>query len=182
MNFSRPSLFCPILTNTCICSHPVTNLKGSLPCNCTRCKTCPIHIPTQSFSSPKTNLIYPITILADCKSSNLVYQLQCKKYNAFFIGENGQMLSKCLNGHQSTCIVVNFDLPDPPTPSSITSLSLCPCHWQTPWCHPDHVCHQFEMAYQHSNSLLVSTSGKLTRPLTPPIPLSPASGTCEHDV
>ena len=30
---------------------------------------------------------------ADCKSFNLVYQLQCKKCNAFYIGEMGQMLS-----------------------------------------------------------------------------------------
>ena len=35
--------------------------------------------PTQSFTSPNTNLSYSITTLLDCKSSNLMYQLQCKK-------------------------------------------------------------------------------------------------------
>jgi len=48
--------------------------------------------------------------LADCKSSNLVYQLQCKKCNAFYIGETGQILSKCVNVHHSTCTVINSDL------------------------------------------------------------------------
>ena len=61
-----------------------------------------IRIPTQSFTSPNTNLSYPITTLADCKSSNLVYQLQCMKCNDFYVGETGQMLSKHMNGHQFT--------------------------------------------------------------------------------
>ena len=39
------------------------------------------------------------------------YQLQCKKCEAFYIGETGQMLSKRVNGHRSTCMVANSDLP-----------------------------------------------------------------------
>ena len=35
----------------------------------------PIHVPTQSFTSININLSYPNITLADCKSSNLVYQL-----------------------------------------------------------------------------------------------------------
>ena len=60
---------------------------GSLPCNHTCCKTCRIHVPTQLLTSPNTSLTFPITPLADCKLSNLVYQLQCKKCNLFSLEE-----------------------------------------------------------------------------------------------
>jgi len=36
-----------------------------------------------------------------------------KKYNAFYIWEMGQILSKRVNGHRSICTVVNCDLPVP---------------------------------------------------------------------
>ena len=58
------------------------------------------------------------------------------------------------------------------------------CHSQTPWCHPDHVCRQFEMAYQlvHQarDSLPVSTSDNLiwSSPLLLPfLPLAPPANT-----
>ena len=56
---------------------------GSRPRNRPRCKTCPIHHPTNSFTSSCTNITYPITNHADCKSTNLIYQLQCTECNAF---------------------------------------------------------------------------------------------------
>ena len=68
---------------------------------------------TPHITSPNNGLTYPITTHADCKSSNLVYQLQCKKCKAFYIGATGQMLSKRVNRHRSTCMVVNSDLPVP---------------------------------------------------------------------
>jgi hypothetical protein len=50
----------------------------------------------QSSTSPNTNLSYTITTLADCKSSNLMHQLQYlyMKHNTFYIGDKGQILSK----------------------------------------------------------------------------------------
>ena len=53
---------------------------------------------------------HPITTLVDCKSFNLVYKLQSKKCNAFYIGETVQMLSIRVNGHWSSYKVVNSDL------------------------------------------------------------------------
>ena len=44
---------------------------------------CPIHNPANSFTSSCTNLTYPITIHADCKSMNLINHLQCTECNAF---------------------------------------------------------------------------------------------------
>ena len=115
-------------------------------------KTCPIHIPTQSFTSPNTGLTYPITTLADCKSSNLVYQLQCKKCKAFYIGETGQMLFKRVNGHRSPCTVVNSDLPVPiHTQSHQLPFQEC---WPVRVIHklpdptPDHIRRQYETAFQ----------------------------------
>ena len=74
----------------------------------THCKTCHIHILTKSFTVPNNNLSY--SIFVDCKFSNLVYQLKSIKRNTFCIGETGQMLSKHMNGYQSTCATLNFDL------------------------------------------------------------------------
>ena len=57
------------------------------------------------WGNPNTDLTYPITTLADCKFSNLVYQVQCAKCDAFYIGEMGQILSKLINGYQFTCVI-----------------------------------------------------------------------------
>ena len=58
------------------------------------------------------------TTHADCKSSN---QAQFTKCNAFYIIEKGQILSKFMNGHWSTCTILNSNLPV--------------CNPQTPGCH-----------------------------------------------
>ena len=107
----------------------------------------PVPIHTQSHQLPFT-----ITTLANCKSSNLVYQLQCKKCEAFYIVETGQMLSKRVNGHFSTYTVTNSDLPVPiHTQSPQIPFQEC---WSVRVIHklrdttPDHVHCQHEMAYQ----------------------------------
>ena len=46
-----------------------------------------------------------------------------KKSKAFYIGETGQLLSKRVNGHCSTCTVVNSDLPVPIYTHPTSSLS-----------------------------------------------------------
>ena len=61
----------------------LSNKNTVFMCNRPCCKTCPIHPPINSFSSLCTNLTYPITSHADCKSMNLIYQLQrnaCKLF------------------------------------------------------------------------------------------------------
>ena len=81
-----------------------------------------------------------------------MYKLQNKKCNAFYIGETGQMLSKHVNGHRSTCKVMNSDLPVP----IHTQSHQLPFqeYWSVRVIHklpdgtPDHVCRQFEMVYQ----------------------------------
>ena len=53
-----------------------------------------------------------LDILAKGSKLSIIEQY-VNKCNAFYIGETGQMLSKRVNGHRSTCKVVNSDLPVP---------------------------------------------------------------------
>ena len=93
--------------------------KGSRPCNRPWCMTCPVQHPTSSC----TDVTYPITIHADCKSMNLIYQLQCTERNAFYIGETRRSLSDHMNGHRFTTTVLNPDLPVAIHTQSTRSLS-----------------------------------------------------------
>ena len=54
---------------------------------------------------------YPITTHADCMSMNLIYQLHCTQYNAFYIGETCRSLSDHMNGHSFAITVLNPNLP-----------------------------------------------------------------------
>ena len=95
-------------------------LTGSGPFIRPRCKTCPIHPPASSFTSSCTNLTYPITTHADCKSITLIYQLQCTVCNAFHIGETRRSLS--LTAWMDTVSPLQFRTQTyqlPPTPNPI---------------------------------------------------------------
>ena len=96
---------------------------GSWSWNRPRHKTCPIHHPANSFTSSCTKVTYPITTHADCKSMNLIYQLQCTASNAAQIGETRCSLSDRMNGHCFTTTVSNPDLPVAIHTNPIRSLS-----------------------------------------------------------
>ena len=92
------------------------------------------------------------TTHADCKSMNLIYQLKCSECNAFYIGETRNSLSNRMNGHRFTTTVSNPDLPVAiHTKSHQIPFQKC---WSVSVIHklpdstPDHICHQFETAYQ----------------------------------
>ena len=99
-----------------------------------------------------TNLPYPITTLADYKFMNLIYQLQCKECSALYIGEIHRSHSNHMNGH---CFITTVSNPDLPiaihTKSHQISFQHC---WSVSVIHklpdstPDHICRQFEIAYQ----------------------------------
>ena len=72
VNFHKPPNLCQLIVDTSLHTpNPVTP-TGSRPCNRPQCKTCRIHPPASSFISSYTNLMYPITTHADCKSMNLI--------------------------------------------------------------------------------------------------------------
>ena len=110
---------------------------------------CPIHPP---ITNSCTILTYPITTHADCKSMNLIYQLQCNVCNAFYKGETCCSLSDRMNGHCFTTTVSNPYLPVAiHTQSHQIPFQDC---WYVSIIHklpdstPDHIRRQFEIAYQ----------------------------------
>ena len=137
---TKPSNLSQLIVDMSLCPHRPAVPTGSWPW----CKTCPIHHPANSFTSSCTNLTYPITTHADCKSMNLIYQLQCTECNAFYIGETRRSLSDHMNGHHFTTTVLNPDLPVAVDAQS-HQISFQECWPDTT---PDHIHHQFEAAYQ----------------------------------
>ena len=129
VNFWKTPNFHQILTNSYLYPRPLTPLKRSFSCNCICCKTCPIHIPTQLFTSSNNNLTYPITSHADCKSSNLVYQLQCMKYNALFIGKRVRCFRNLWMGTGPWILTSWYHIPS----AAFSEMLFHLYHTQTPW-------------------------------------------------
>ena len=155
----KRNLFCQLLQTIQLLSNhqqylalpfPFTTLKGSFRCNPTPCKKCPIHIPTKSFTRPNDNLTYPIITLADCNSSNLVYQLEYKML--FTLKKNRSDAHKTYEWTPVTYMVVISDLPlsmhtKSHQPPFQECLSIHIIH-KLPDATPEHVFCQFEIAYQ----------------------------------
>ena len=104
-------------------------------------------------------------VSTDCKSMNLIYQLQCTECNAFYFGETHRSLSNHMNEHQFTTMVSNPDLPVAiHTQSQQIPFQEC---WSVSVIHKlpdsisDHIRHQFETAYHLSSN-----------PDTPPVSTS----------
>ena len=120
------------------------------------------------------NVTYPITTHGDCKSMNLIYQLQCTECNAFYIGETRCSPSDCMNGHQFTTMISNTNLPVAiHTQSHQIPFQEC---WSVSVIHKlpastlDHICRQFETAYQ---LVIQSRHTPGQHPLTPNSALAP---------
>lgn len=94
---------------------PTTDIKklpsGSYPCNKKACKTCKTHIPTTKFKSSTTGNSYPILGHHSCDSENLVYQIQCKKCPAQYVGLTTETLRKRMNGHRHDTSCKNEEKP-----------------------------------------------------------------------
>ena len=96
--------------------------------------------------------LFRVPTHADCKSKNLIYQLQCTECNAFYVGETRHSLSDHMNGHRFTTTVSNPDVPVAiHTQSHQIFFQEC---WSVSVMHklpdstPDHIRRQFETAYQ----------------------------------
>ena len=100
-----------LIVDTSLCPHNPATAIDCQPCNRSQCKTCPSHHLGNSFTSSGTSLAYSIIIHVDCKSMNLMYQLECTDCIAFYIGETRCSLSDHMNGHRFTTRVSNPGLP-----------------------------------------------------------------------
>nr|CAD7259725.1 unnamed protein product [Timema shepardi] len=87
--------------------------KGSYTCGSTRCSTCGIYLPATHFNSKVTKLEYKISGYYNCKTNNLIYQLQCKSCDAEYIGLTTGSLRQRMNNH---CFDTNHKDPDKPVP------------------------------------------------------------------
>ena len=87
-------LVCSTLTIT---SH---ESPGNYPCGPPRCKTCPILMATDEFSSHTTGKVFKVKFNAFCNSSNVIYLITCRRWGLQYVGETGQPLYMRVNGNR----------------------------------------------------------------------------------
>ena len=111
--------------------NPLTILKGSLPCICTHCKTCPIHIPSQLALTLTCPIPSPplLQVFQPGVEKQVKWSWNIRKGTGSFVWP--WTLTYWYHPHQ---------IPSAP----FSGILVCPHHTQTHW----HVCHQFDMAYQ----------------------------------
>ena len=72
-------------------------------CHTKNCKTCNILITDNTFTSNLTKKTYRTRSFDDlsCKSSNIIYGLECSLCGLLYVGETKGQLNKRMNGHRS---------------------------------------------------------------------------------
>ena len=73
---------------------------GNRPCEAARCKTCPILMTTDEFTSHKTGQVFKMKFAASCKSSDIVYLISCRRCGQQYVGETEQQLHCRINSHR----------------------------------------------------------------------------------
>ena len=80
---------------------PPQRHEGSNRCGRPRCKSC-VHIKTGiTFKSAVTGENFRAQVTANCKTSNIVYLIECRKCNKQYVGETENPLHLRMNGHRS---------------------------------------------------------------------------------
>ena len=74
-------------------------LLGNHSCGASRCKTCPILLATDKFSSHATGQHFKIKVNASYKSSNLIYLIMCWRCGQQYVGETEPELHSRINSH-----------------------------------------------------------------------------------
>ena len=74
---------------------------GTTPCNRPRCKTCPTVITSTTITSHSTGHQYPISDSTTCKSTNVIYLIQCQRCGHQYVGETEQPLNERMNNHRA---------------------------------------------------------------------------------
>ena len=99
--FRRPKNLKDLLVPVTLTSrvHEIHVPRNS-PCGTSRCKTCPILKTRNEFTSKATDERFTIKIHAVCKTSNIVYLIECRKCGPQYVGESGQVLRKRMNNHR----------------------------------------------------------------------------------
>ena len=74
---------------------PLSSSRTSMPCEppgnhscgAPTCKTCPILVTSDEFSSHTTGKSFKVKIQASCKSSNVIYLITCRRCGHQYVGE-----------------------------------------------------------------------------------------------
>ena len=98
--YRRPKNLKDLLVRATL-NPPERNFEGTRQCGRPRCKTC-AHIKVGVvFSSAVTGVEFRARTTADCKTSNVVYLIECRKCKKQYVGETENPLHLRLNGHRS---------------------------------------------------------------------------------
>ena len=73
---------------------------GNRPCGATGCKTCPVMMASDEFTSHTTGLVYKMNFTTSCKSSHIIYLITCRRCGQQYLGETGQPLHGRVNNHR----------------------------------------------------------------------------------
>lgn len=173
ITFRQPPNIKAILSHTDPTPKPKPLPSGSFPCNnsdkqCNRgrkCDTCHTQIPSKTFTSPVTNITYPVKGHNTCTTENVIYMLQCtqpasnptgqqEKCQAFYIGLTTQKARERMNGHRQSVKNIETEKPlaDHAASHSISKFQDCYKSTilreiKTPVNYA--ILRQYELAYQH---------------------------------
>jgi len=93
---------CKVELNDILTSNIQGDSFNITPCKARNCKTCPILITDSTFKSSLTNKQFITNSFQDlnCKSSNVIYAIECNLCGLVYVGETKGQLSKRINGHR----------------------------------------------------------------------------------
>ena len=98
--FRRPRNLRDLLVRADL-SPPARTSPGNSACGRPRCKTCSTLLTTNTFTSKTTGRSYQMKCSATCKSSNVIYLIQCRKCGCQYVGETEQALNERMNSHRT---------------------------------------------------------------------------------
>lgn len=76
-------------------------MGGCTRCTNPKCKACNHITETKTFNSSHNNRIFTIKNKFNCKSSNIIYLITCKKCKKQYVGESGRTLAQRITDHIS---------------------------------------------------------------------------------
>ena len=106
------------------CTRPTTptessGLIGAVRCNNVRCKACDYMVAGNVFKSSSNNRTFKLKDSFNCKSSSLVYLINCKRCFQQYVGQTGRTLAHRINQHltcirtkQNSPVGLHFNLPN----------------------------------------------------------------------
>ena len=105
--YRRPENIKDIISSNTIINDKVYHSKSSpkiikscLPCNSKKCLCCNHLRPTNSFTSTTNNRTFNIYHNSDCKSSKVIYLLECTRCNIQYVGKSEWPLHIRVNNYR----------------------------------------------------------------------------------